>query len=243
MNDKKNISVCFTADQFHKFSDGSSTVVVVDILRATTVISTAFMEGVEAIIPVKSLDMAISYQGKEGYIVAAERNAKLIEGFTFGNSPFHYINSDVKGKVLVLTTTNGTKAIHNAKDHKVITASYLNIDVISEYLIEDFNDVIILCSGWKGFFNLEDPIFAGSLSKILLASNKFKSKCDSLFASTELLKNAGDNLFEYLSKSSHRRRLKSLNMEEDTRYCLSPTDKSDIIPILDGDRLVPLKWD
>ena len=241
MNYKKNISVCFTADQFHKFSDGKSTVVVVDILRATTVISTALMEGVEAIIPVQSLDMAISYQGKEGYIVAAERDAKLIEGFSYGNSPFHYINSDVKGEILVLTTTNGTKAIHNAKNHKVITASYLNIDVISKYLIEDFNDVIILCSGWKGFFNLEDPIFAGSLSKILLASNKFKSKCDSLFASIELLENAGDNLFEYLSKSSHRQRLKSLNMEEDTRYCLSPPNKSSIIPVLDGDRLVPLK--
>ena len=86
--------------------------------------------------------------------------------------------SELSSCKYVLSTTNGTKAIHNAKDHKVITASYLNIDVISEYLIEDFNDVIILCSGWKGFFNLEDPIFAGSLSKILLASNKFKSKCD-----------------------------------------------------------------
>ena len=124
MNHKKNISVCFTADQFHKFSDGKSTVVVVDILRATTVISTALMEGVEAIIPVQSLEMAISYQGKEGYIVAAERDAKLIEGFSYGNSPFHYINSDVKGEILVLTTTNGTKAIHNAKNHKVITATY-----------------------------------------------------------------------------------------------------------------------
>ena len=241
MNYKKNISVCFTADQFHKFSDGTSTVVVVDLLRATTVISTAFMEGVEAIIPVQSLEMAMLYQEREGYIVAAERNAKLIEGFSYGNSPFHYISKNVTGKILVLTTTNGTKAIHNAKDHKVITASYLNIDIISKYLIEDLNDVIILCSGWKGVFNLEDPIFAGSLSKILLDSNKFTSKCDSLFASTELLKNAGNNLFEYLSKSSHRRRLKSLNMEEDTRYCLSPPHKSNIIPILEGDRLVPLK--
>ena len=54
------------------------------------------------------------------------------------------------------------------------------------------------------------------------------------------MKNAGDNLFEYLSNSSHRRRLKSLNMEEDTRYCLSPPEKSDIIPILKGDRLIVL---
>ena len=240
MDKKKNISVCFTADQFDKFSDGKSTVVVVDLLRATSVISTAFMQGVKEIIPVQTLEEALFYKGKKGYIVAAERNAKPIDGFDYGNSPYHYINADVEGKILVLTTTNGTKAINNAKDHKVITASYINIDAVVQYLLKDNKDVIILCSGWKGFFNLEDPIFAGTLSNVLLDSNKFSSVCDSLFASIELMKNAGDNLFEYLSKSSHRKRLKSLNMEEDTRYCLSPPIKSDIIPILKGDRLIVL---
>ena len=128
MLEQKKISVCFTADQFDKYADGKSTVVVVDLLRATTVISTAFKEGVVAIIPVQTLDEALSYKDKEGYIVAAERNAKPIEGFDYGNSPFHYINADVKGKTLVLTTTNGTKAIHNAREHKVITSSYINIE-------------------------------------------------------------------------------------------------------------------
>lgn len=240
MSEKKNISVCFTADQFHKYADGKSTVVVVDLLRATSVISTAFMEGVKEIIPVQTLEEALNYKGKEGYIVAAERNAKPIEGFDYGNSPFHYINSDVDGKILVITTTNGTKAINNAKSHKVITASYINLDAVASHLLEEHKDIIILCSGWKGVFNLEDPIFAGSLSSILLDSGKYSSVCDSLFASIQLLKNAGDNLFDYLSESSHRRRLKSLNMDDDTRYCLSPPVKSDIIPILKGDRLVLL---
>ena len=240
MLEQRKISVCFTADQFEKYADGKSTVVVVDVLRATSVISTAFMEGVEAVIPVQTLDKALSYKGKEGYIVAAERNAKPIEGFDYGNSPFHYINADVTGKILVLTTTNGTKAIHNAREHKVITASYINIDAVANHLIEENNDLIILCSGWKGVFNLEDPIFAGSLAELLLASGKYKSNCDSLFASMQLLKNSNGDLFNYLSDSSHRRRLKSLNMEDDTRFCLSPPIKSAIIPILKGDRLVIL---
>ena len=240
MLENKNISVCFTADQFEKYADGKSTVVVVDVLRATSVISTAFMEGVEAVIPVQTLDEALSYKGKEGYIVAAERNAKPIEGFDYGNSPFHYINADVKGKTLVLTTTNGTKAIYNAKAHKVITASYINIDAVAEHLIEEHNDVIILCSGWKGVFNLEDPIFAGCLATLLLDSGKYDSNCDSLFASKQLLNNANGDLFDYLSDSSHRRRLKSLNMEDDTRFCLAPPVKSAIIPILKGDKLVIL---
>ena len=96
--------------------------------------------------------------------------------------------------------------------------SYINIDAVVQYLLDDNKDVIILCSGWKGVFNLEDPIFCGNLSKLLLDSNKFSSVCDSLFASIELMKNLGDNLYEYLSNSSYRRRLKNLNMEEDTRY-------------------------
>ena len=240
MNTKKNIFVCFTADQFEKYADGRSTVVVVDVLRATSVISTAFLQGVQVIIPVQNLDEALEYKGKEGCIVAAERNAKPIEGFDYGNSPFHYINADVAGKTLVLTTTNGTKAIYNAKEHKVLTASYINIEAVAQHLIEEHNNVILLCSGWKGVFNLEDPIFAGSLAKLLLESGRYDSNCDSLFASMQLLKSADGNLFTYLSDSSHRRRLKSLNMEDDTRFCLAPPVKSDIIPILKDGKLVVL---
>jgi 2-phosphosulfolactate phosphatase len=240
MSDKKNIQVCFTADQFSKYSDGKSTVVVVDVLRATSVISTAFMEGVKAIIPVQNLDEALSFKGKEGYIIAAERNAKPIEGFDYGNSPFHYINADVIGKTLVLTTTNGTKAIYNAKDHKVITASYINIDAVANHLLDEHNNIIILCSGWKGVFNLEDPIFAGSLATLLLSSGKYDSNCDSLFASRQLMNNSNGNIFKFLSESSHRKRLKSLNMENDTRFCLAPPVKSTIIPILEGSKLVIL---
>ncbi len=237
---KRNISVCFTADQFDKYFDVKSTVVVIDLLRATSVISTAFLEGIKSIIPVQSIDEALKYKDRKGFIIAAERNAKPIEGFDYGNSPFHYINANIAGKTLVLTTTNGTKAIYKAKDHKVITASYINIQAVAQHLIKENNDVILLCSGWKGVFNLEDPIFAGSLASLLLESDKFNSNCDSLFASIQLLKNSGDNLFDYLSDSSHRKRLKSLNMEEDTRFCLKPPVTSDIIPILKGNRLVKL---
>ena len=79
MLNKKNISVCFTTDQFEKYADGKSTVVVVDLLRATSVISTAFECGVSTIIPVRTLDEARKYKGLEGHIIAAER----ITGFDF----------------------------------------------------------------------------------------------------------------------------------------------------------------
>jgi 2-phosphosulfolactate phosphatase len=238
MSTTKNIQVCFSTDQFTKYADGVSTVVIVDLLRATSVISTAFECGIEAIIPVKTLEEALAYKNIENHIIAAERNTFPIEGFDYGNSPYHYINADVKGKTLALTTTNGTKAIHLAKEHKVITASFVNIDAVVNYLVKENNDVIIFCSGWKGMFNLEDPIFAGALSEKLLDTKNFTSNCDSLQASLQLYSSAKDNLFEYLSMSSYRKRNTTDEVIQDTRFCLNPTIISDIVPIFVEGKLI-----
>ena len=238
MGSKKNMQVCFTTDQFEHYSDGVSTVVIVDLLRATSVISTAFECGIDAVIPVKTLEEALAYKNVENHIIAAERNTLPVEGFDYGNSPYHYINADVKGKTLALTTTNGTKAIHLAKDHKVITASFVNIDSVANYLVKDNKDVIILCSGWKGLFNLEDPIFAGALAEKLLETNSFSANCDSLQASIKLYASAKDNLFEYLAMSSYRKRNISDKVIQDTHFCLNPTITSCIVPIFVAGKLI-----
>ncbi|MEC7863970.1 MAG: 2-phosphosulfolactate phosphatase, partial [Bacteroidota bacterium] len=98
MNTKNNIQVCFSTDHFNKYADGISTIVIVDLLRATSVISTAFECGIDAVIPVKTLEEAIKYKNFKNHIIAAERNTLPIEGFDYGNSPYHYINTDIKGK-------------------------------------------------------------------------------------------------------------------------------------------------
>ena len=231
MNVKRKIQVCLSTDYFFKYADNKSIVVVVDLLRATTVISVAFENGVSSIIPVKTLNEAIKYKNQKNHIIAAERNTLPIEGFDYGNSPYHYLNSNIHDKTLVLTTTNGTKAIHLAKYHKVITASFVNISAVTDYLIKENNDIIVLCSGWKGYFNLEDSIFAGALCKRLLDSNNFIANCDSLLASTQLYSNASKDLFKYLDQSSYRRRNSSEEIIKDTQFCLNPTIISDIVPI------------
>ena len=81
---KNKISVCLTPELFHHYADNSSIVVVVDILRATSVISTAFEQGISSIIPVQSIDDALSYRNRKEYIIAAERNTHLVDGFDFG---------------------------------------------------------------------------------------------------------------------------------------------------------------
>jgi len=238
MSDKRNLNVCLTPELFPIFSEGKKIVVVVDVLRATSVISTAFHYGIKDVIAVESLEEAARYKGKENCIVAAERNAEALEGFDYGNSPFQYMNDEIKGKTLVLTTTNGTRAINMAKQHVVIISSFVNFKEVYNFIENREEDVLIFCSGWKGNFNMEDSLFAGKLSEKLLNSDNFQSNCDSVLASISLYKSAENDLFLFLENSAHRNRLKHLNMEPDTRFCLSPTFESDIVPILKDGKLI-----
>lgn len=238
--EKRNISVCFSSELFHKYEEKDSIIVIVDVLRATSVINTAFHFGIKEIIPVLTLEEALQYKGRKGYIIAGERNAKPIKEFDYGNSPFQYMDEKIKDKTLVLTTTNGTRAIHLASGYNVIIASFINIDIVKNYLENTNKDVVIFCAGWKGYFNLEDSIYAGRLAERLLKSNQFSSICDSLLASISLSDSAGNDLFSFLNNSSHRNRLKHLNMEQDTRFCLNPTFKSDVIPIFSNNKLIRL---
>ncbi len=235
----RKLNVCLTSDLFHHYDEGNKLVLVVDILRATSVISTAFHYGLSELIPVSSVEEAKQYMNKEGYLVAAERNAEPIEGIPFGNSPFQYMNDNVNNKTLVLTTTNGTKAIRLASKHEVISASFVNLEAVSNFIMKSDKDVIILCSGWKGLINLEDSIFAGVLSEKLMKTNEFQSQCDSVLSSIAIKRDAGLDLFSYLENSAHRNRLKHLNMEADTKFCLNPTFKSEIIPVLKNKKLIP----
>lgn len=125
------IKVCLSPSLFPIYSDRKSIVVVVDILRATSAICTALDLGVKSIIPVSTIEDALDLKDCDNHILAAERNGKVVRGFDIGNSPTDYLNKDFQDKKMVLTTTNGTRAINIAKrDHQVVIGSFLNIDVL-----------------------------------------------------------------------------------------------------------------
>ena len=230
MIEKLKVEVCFTPNMFPLYAEDFEVVVVIDVLRATSAICTAFHYGVDKIIPVSTLDQAIEYKDK-GYYVAAERKGKIVSGFEFGNSPLSYTNDKLKDQTLVLTTTNGTKAINITKDiEQLLIGSFLNLDAISNYLIELNKSVLILGSGWENKFCLEDSICAGAISEQLLKTNKFKCNNDSTIAAKYLFLSAKSNYFGYLKASSHRKRLKKLNLNEDIKYCLTP-NQTDVIPV------------
>jgi len=194
--------------------------------------------GAEAIIPVSQVEDCLNYKGLN-YLLAAERNGEVVEGYDFGNSPFSYTTEKVQGKTIVLTTTNGTKALHMARSraHQVVIGSFLNLDLLCNWLISQNKDVLLLCAGWKDQFNLEDTLFAGAVVTQLRSS--FTHFDDSSVAAEDLYALAKSDLRAYLTKSSHSHRLAALNIEEDVLFCLQ-LNICGVIPVLTGDKLVAL---
>ena len=236
------IEVCFSPGEYHLYQEEFDLVVVLDVLRATSAICTAIEHGVKEIIPVATLDEARAYQA-EGYLVAAERGGQIVEGFDLGNSPFSYMDPALKGQTVVLTTTNGTKAINMARNKKtVVIGSLNNLDALCEWLIRQQRDVLVLGSGWKDKFNLEDTICAGAIADQCLKSGRFFADEDSTVAAKFIFRSSRDNMFAFLKASSHRRRLRKLNLNEDVKHCLTPNNCT-AIPVLEGRSLVRLNHD
>jgi 2-phosphosulfolactate phosphatase len=236
---RNRVEVCFTPKEFHQYEEGFDLIVVIDVLRATSAICTALEHGVAGIIPVASLDEARDYK-KRGYIVAAERNGRVVDGFDLGNSPYSYMNPEFKGKEIVLTTTNGTKAIRIAEHKKTVVIGALNnLDSLCNWLSKQNRDVLVLASGWKDKFNLEDTICGGAIADHLIETGKFYSDDDSSVAAKFIYRSSKENLFAYLKASSHRRRLRALDLNADVSYCLTPNNLT-AIPILKNGILVPL---
>ena len=233
----RQIEVCLSPVMVPHYQMAGRIVVVIDIFRASSSICYGIDNGAHAIIPVATVDECLSY-ADQGYLLAAERNGEVVEGFDFGNSPYSYTAEKVKGQTVVLTTTNGTFAIQQAKQaDQIVLGSFLNLTSICNWLLAQDKDVLLLCSGWKNKFNLEDTLFAGAVVHQIKKS--FSHFCDAAIASEDLYLQAQSDLRGYLYKSSHSQRLKELNIENDIQFCLKQ-DCCKAIPGLVEGRLVDI---
>ena len=236
----RNIDVCLSPELLELYPVEGKVVVVVDILRATSCMTTAMAHGASEIIPVSELDECKELKEK-GFLAAAERNGEKVEGFDFGNSPFSYMSDEIKNSQIAITTTNGTISINKAKAAKeVIIGSFLNKAAVAKYLSDQPDDVLILCAGWKGRINLEDTLFAGSLIEEL--KNCYSLEHDGSIVAHSIYVNAGKDKLSFLSNCSHFRRLEKLNIQKDIEFCMRE-DVYDVIPVLDGNRLVRMEFE
>ena len=236
----KKLEVYLTPEEYLlRNSSFEHLVVVVDILRATTSICTAIDSGVSAILPVSSIEEA-KVKKAEGYIVASERNSIKLDFADLGNSPLGFIDDKYIGKEIVLSTTNGTKAIANAKKEKakeIFIGSFLNLESLSQHLLKKEDNIIILCSGWKGVFNLEDSLFAGALATLLLQDKEYEIGNDAVQMSALLWGKAKTNLLPFISQTDAYRRLVKNGLEKEMEYIFTLNQIS-TIPILRKDRIV-----
>lgn len=235
---KRTIDVCFSPDLIDSYELEGKIVVIVDILRATSCMVSGFANGVKGIIPVATLDECKQYQ-KDGFICAAEREGKQVDGFELDNSPFSYMNEKLKGKTICATTTNGTLAISKSMNaEKVIVGAFLNLSAIAIYLEHQPNDVIVHCAGWKGKVNMEDSLFAGALIEKLIHSHALN--CDAPYMALTYYQGVKNELLSTVQNSAHAKRLSKIGINKDIEFCLE-IDRFNVIPVLMGKTLMKME--
>lgn len=222
------------------------TVIVIDVLRATSWIVTAFANGAHTVIPTETVSQAIHLQ-KEGDLLAGERFCKKISGFDLGNSPVELLNENIHDKRIILTTTNGTRAIHKCqKAQTILCASFLNAKSCARVATDLQRDIILVCAGTGDRFSLEDSLCAGRLVKefktIANTDEKYiyNDFAIAMHAAYEQLKNS---IEETLKQSEHGKRLIKLGFDEDVSFC-TKLNRYDLVPYLteDGLRLFSSKF-
>jgi len=227
----------------HLLSD--RTVVVIDILRATSVMVHAMSQGAQEIIPVRTVEEAFQVAKtfpQNTTLLGGERESKKIEGFDLGNSPREYMAEKVRGKRLILTTTNGTKAFHSVSSAaEILAGSFFNIGATAQRCLEAERDLLLFPSGDEGSFSLEDTVCGGMLINwIIRKGGKLVVLTDASHSAHILYQRFQNNIVEAFYLSHHGRDLVDRGFEEDLAYC-AQIDVTQFVPIFrDGVIKVPL---
>lgn len=227
-----NIDVVISAQHIkpEKFKD--RIVVVIDVLRATSVMVTALNNGCDKIIPVKEIEEAIDIASKDKnkYLLGGERGGIKIDKFDFSNSPLDYIEDIVKGKSLIMTTTNGTRAIKNSEEaERIFIGALINGRVVAEKLAKLNKDVTFVNAGTDGEFSMDDFITSGYIINCLRDIMKNHCTLTDIAKTSEYVYINNPSIISFVKDALHYKRMKELRYNEDLRYCLSK-DLINIVP-------------
>lgn len=213
--------------------------IAVDVLRATTTMTTALAAGGEAVQVFSDIDLLkkeSSAWEKEKRLLIGERGGAKLPGFDLGNSPLECTPERVQGKRIFISTTNGTRALQRIEKAKVVlAAAMVNRATVVQYLIDKQPETVWLVgSGWEGSFSLEDTVCTGAIAHSLI--QKTKTAADEIAGNDELISAIAlysqwqDNLLELFHHASHGKRLLRMEGYDDLKYC-SDMDTLDVLPI------------
>lgn len=221
-------------------------IVVIDVLRASSTITTALASGADRVIPVynpKEAQERVKHYPNEKALLCGERNGEKLAGFDLGNSPLEYKDSRIKGKTILLTTTNGIRTIDMVKKAKsIIIGCFLNSRAVAEYCISYPGKVLIVCAGDRGNISLEDTVCAGMIVDELYLNNinrncEIEHYNDDLLIASFLCREFGNNLSGMLEKSVWGKHLIAMGLKEDINFC-AQKDIYRLIPVIMGDSIV-----
>ncbi|MGL6114043.1 2-phosphosulfolactate phosphatase [Cetobacterium sp. SF1] len=223
------VTILASAKEATKENTQGKTAIVIDVLRATSVMITALENGAKRIYPFSTIEETIERsKSSSNFLLSGERNGLKVDGFDLGNSPLDYTPDVVRDKEIFMTTSNGTRAIENSKFAKdLFIASYLNITAITKKILELNNDTVIVCAGTNNEYSLDDMLCAGLIVKELTKFTTLELPDFSIAA----LRIAQLDLpvKKILAGSKHFEYLKSIGYERDLYYCCS-RDNSSLTP-------------
>lgn len=235
-----HIDVKLIPNTTNSLDSSMKTVVIVDVLRATSTIVTALANRCDEIIPTSGVEEALSIAAmynKEDIVLGGERRGEKVEGFKLGNSPCEYLEEVVKGKKLILATTNGTRTIKDYRDaENVFVASFLNAKATVDACINAKEDVLIICSGQDAKFALEDSIFAGLLVE-MIKERENVTLSDSAIAALYIKQQSNPDIYEALRSTDHGSYLESIGYGKDLLDC-SKVSTIDVVAKLSDGRIL-----
>ena len=230
----KKIEVCLLPELINNYDISNAVVVIIDVLRASSCIVAGFGCKVDHFIPLINESGAFTYR-EQGYLLAGERGGVKIQGFDLGNSPFDYMDNNIEGKKIVITTTNGTRAIDSSSNaSEQIIGSFLNFSVVVDYLKSTDKNVVLLPSGWNSDFSMEDTLLAGAILE-KFPDNPFDT--DATIAALSLYRTAKNDLPGFVKNASHVKRLLNLGFSRDIDFCFQ-FDQFPVLPEIENKKII-----
>jgi 2-phosphosulfolactate phosphatase len=217
------VDIIISADDIKESKIKDKIVVVVDMFRATSVIVTALNNGCKEVIPYLTIEETLEAASKleiHNYILGGERRAVKIDSFNLSNSPLEYTKDIVKNKTVLITTTNGTRALTEAVSAKrIFIGAMINAKAIAKKLTDINESVVIINAGTNGNFSMDDYICSGYIIDQMLSYNKDLDLTD-IARTAKIIYEENINIISYVKQATHYSTMKSLKLDNDIQYCI-----------------------
>lgn len=217
------IDIIISADDIIESKLENKIAVVIDMFRATSVIVTALNNGCREVLPFLTIEETLENADKlyrSEYILGGERKAVKIEGFDLSNSPLEYTEEVVKGKKVLMTTTNGTRTLTKSNSaERVLIAAMINAEAVAEKLLEINQDVVIINAGTNGNFSMDDYICSGYIINEVIKKNN-KIELTDIAKTADMIYESNKDIISYVKEATHYSVMKSLELDNDIEYCI-----------------------